>query len=97
MHSSTCDMYLGVYNHPHCLFRISCLVQVHCAEAVCVSHHGYASAVLDISNKAVTTSGNDQVDILVKLKQGGDFSSCLNGLNISAWNRSFRKSGLDCL
>lgn len=60
-----------------------------------MSHDRYASAALDIPDKAVAASRNNEVDVLVKVQQGRDFRSRLDGLYVGAWDRSFRKSSLD--
>lgn len=57
-----------------------------------MSHDGNAGAILDTFNKTVTSSRNDQVNVLIELKERRNIRACLYGLNIVLREGCFRKS-----
>jgi hypothetical protein len=47
-----------------------------------MTHNRYPRIILDIFYQGVTSPWDDEVDVLVQIKQGGNFCAGLNGLYV---------------
>lgn len=55
-----------------------------------MTHDWDAGIVLDVSYEGVASSRDDQIDVPVHGKEGGDVFPCMDGLNVCVWEGGCR-------